>query len=47
MNRAPAAVVSSARRDTSAVMETVERDWTRLVTGPEKAVEAAAKESMV
>lgn len=42
MSRAPAAVVSSARRvDASAVMATVERDETRLVSGPVKAEVAA------
>ena len=48
MNIAPAAVVSSARRETSAVMETVERDETRLVIGAEKEEGArAAKDSII
>ena len=48
MKSAPAAVVSRARRETSALMETAERDEARLVTGAEKAAGArAARESIV
>ena len=48
MKSAPAAVVSRARRETSALMETAERDEARLVTGAEKEAGArAARESIV
>ena len=48
MKSAPAAVVSRARRETSALMETAEREEARLVTGAEKEAGArAARESIV